>query len=170
MDDLPDYFRLKSDEKTMHYMQDIKLDSVEAAKEELSGLMADMASDHRKFYFLHIELKDSHEQVGSIGYTVISETPVGKIVQLGYFTYPKYWGNGYTSEAARRVLAFAFEENNVYRVTTGCLAENRGSERVMQKNGMIREAELKEYEWHDGKMKDRLEYRLLKNEWERMRG
>ena len=41
---------------------------------------------------------------------------------------PKYWGNGYTSEAAKRVLAFAFEENNVYRVTTGCLAENRGSE------------------------------------------
>ncbi|MBR5938411.1 MAG: GNAT family N-acetyltransferase [Clostridiales bacterium] len=50
---------------------------------------------------------------------------------------PKYWGNGYTSEAANRVLAFAFEENNVYRVTTGCLAENRGSERVMQKNERI---------------------------------
>lgn len=48
---------------------------------------------------------------------------------------PKYWGNGYTSEAAKRVLAFAFEENNVYRVTTGCLAENRGSERVVQKKG-----------------------------------
>ena len=89
--------------------------------------------------------------------------------QLGYFTYPKFWGNGYTSEAVKRVLEFAFEDNNVYRVTTGCLAENQGSERVMQKNGMIKEAELKEYEWHDGKMKDRLEYRLLKTEWESIR-
>ena len=51
-------------------------------------------------------------------------------------------------------------------MTTGCLAENKGSERVMQKNGLIKEAEHKDYEWHDGKMKDRLEYRLLKSEWE----
>ncbi len=165
MDDLPDYYRLKTDDQTMYYMQDIKLDSLDAAKEELAGLMADMNGDDRKFYFLHMELKETHEQVGSIGYTVISNTPVGKIVHLGYFTYPKFWGNGYTSEAVKRVLAFAFEENNVYRVTTGCLAENRGSERVMQKNGMVKEGELKEYEWHDGKMKDRLEYRLLKDEW-----
>lgn len=44
---------------------------------------------------------------------------------------------------------------------TGCLAENIGSERVMQKCGLIKEAEHIDYEWHDGKMKTRLEYRLL---------
>ena len=49
--------------------------------------------------------------------------------------------------------------------TTGCLAENIGSERVMQKNGLIKEAEHIDYEWHDGKMKTRLEYRLLRKEW-----
>lgn len=170
MDDLQDYYRLKSDDQTMYYMQDIRLDSLDSAKEEIAGLLADMSGEDRKYYFLHMELKETGEQVGSIGYTVINRTPVGSIVQLGYFTYPKFWGNGYTSEAVKRVLEFAFQENDVYRVTTGCLAENRGSERVMQKNGMIKEAELKEYEWHDGKMKDRLEYRLLKDEWERMRG
>ena len=58
----------------------------------------------------------------------------------------------------------------MYRVTTGCLAENIGSERVMQKNGMIKEAERPDYEWHDGKMKSRLEYRLLKNEWAERNG
>ena len=31
---------------------------------------------------------------------------------------------------------------------------------------MIKEADKKEYEYHDGKMKDRVEYRLLKREWE----
>ena len=53
-------------------------------------------------------------------------------------------------------------------VTTGCLAENKGSERVMQKNGLIKEAEHIDYEWHDGKMKTRLEYRLLKHECEQL--
>jgi ribosomal-protein-alanine N-acetyltransferase len=32
----------------------------------------------------------------------------------------------------------------------------------MQKCGMIKEADFKSYTWHDGRMKDRVEYRLLK--------
>lgn len=59
-----------------------------------------------------------------------------KTVHLGYFTYPKFWGNGYVTEALHKVLEYAFTQNDVYRVTTGCLAENIGSERVMQKNGL----------------------------------
>ena len=31
-----------------------------------------------------------------------------------------------------------------------------------------KEAEHVDWEWHDGKMKTRLEYRMLKHEWERM--
>ncbi len=168
--DFEAYFRLKSDPQTMYYLQDLWVHSRAEARSDFSDLLSDQAAPSRRFCFLHMELKGSHEQVGSIGYTVIDSTPVGKLVHLGYFTYPKHWGNGYTSEALKRLLEYAFTENNVYRVTTGCLAENRGSERVMQKNGMIREAERPDYEWHDGKLKIRLEYRLLRPEWEKARG
>ena len=48
------------------------------------------------------------------------------------------------------------------------LSENIGSERVMQKSGLIKEAEHIDYEWHDDRMKTRLEYRLLRREWESM--
>ena len=164
--DFEAYYKLKTDDQTMYYLQDIKLKSINAAKAEFMNVLDDMKCTNRKYYFLHMELKDSHEQVGSIGYTVTDETPAGKLVHMGYFTYPKFWGNGYTSEALKKVLEYAFTADNVYRVTTGCLAENIGSERVMQKNGMIREAEHVDYEWHDGKMKTRIEYRLLKKEWE----
>lgn len=166
-DDFDEYFRLKTDEKTMYYLQDIQLFSKEEADEDFQMVQEDMKKLDRKFYFLHMELKESHEQVGSVGYTVTDNTPAGKLVHAGYFTYPKFWGNGYTTEALKKVLEFAFTEHNVYRVTTGCLAENVGSERVMQKCGLIKEAEHVDYEWHDGKMKTRLEYRLLKQEWEK---
>ena len=166
--DFDAYYKLKTDEKTMYYMQDIKLDSIDDARAEFRGVIADMEKPDREFYFLHMELKDTHEQVGSVGYTVTGTTPVGKLVHLGYFTYPKFWGNGYMSEAVKKVLEFAFTKDNVYRVTTGCLAENIGSERVMQKSGLIKEAEHIDYEWHDDRMKTRLEYRLLKEEWESM--
>ena len=167
--DFDAYYKLKSDTQTMYYLQDLQARSPEGAKDEFIKVLSDQASPSRIYYFLHMERKDTHEQIGSIGYTVTDNTPVGKMVHLGYFTYPKHWGNGYTSEALKRLLEYAFTENNVYRVTTGCLAENKGSERVMQKNGMIREAEHLDYEWHDGEMKTRLEYRLLRHEWEKSR-
>lgn len=165
--DREEYFRLKNDSETMYYLQDIKFSSREEADEEFERVLEDAGKADRTFYFFHIELKDFHEQVGSIGYTVKARTPVGKIVHAGYFTYPKFWNKGYVTEALHKVLEFAFTEDDVHRVTTGCLAENIGSERVMMKCGLIKEAEHVDWEWHDGRMKTRLEYRLLKDEWSR---
>lgn len=159
------YFKLKSDPKTMYYLQDIQLFTEEEADIDFARVLKDQKSDDRKFYFLHIELKDSHEQVGSVGYTVLDDTPAGKLVGAGYFIFPQFWNHGYVTEAFGQVLEFSFLENNVYRVSTGCLSENIGSERVMQKCGLIKEAEHVDWEWHDGKLKTRLEYRLLKHEW-----
>ena len=164
-DDFSAYYKLKTDSRTMYYLQDLQIFTEEEAYEDFHIVLNDMKKPDRKFYFLHIELKDSHEQLGSIGYTVIDNTPMGKIVGAGYFIYPKFWGKGYTTEAFQRVIEFAFSANNVYRISAGCLAENVGSERVMQKCGLIKEAEHIDNEWHNGKMKTRLEYRLLKREW-----
>ena len=74
--DFEAYYKLKTDDETMYYMQDIRLDDLETAKAEFEEVLADMESEHRKFYFLHMEIKDTHEQVGSIGYTLVDETPV----------------------------------------------------------------------------------------------
>lgn len=106
--DFDEYYRLKSDSKTMYYLQDIQLFNKEEAYEDFCMVLNDMKNPDRKFYFLHVELKDSHEQVGSVGYTVMNDTPVGKLVHAGYFIYPKFWGKGYTTEAFRQVLRFAF--------------------------------------------------------------
>ena len=162
------YFKLKSDSETMYYLQDIQLKTKAEGNADFAEVLKDQTSDHRTCYFFHIELKDTHQQVGSIGYTVEATTPVGKLVGLGYFTYPTFWGKGYTTEALRRILSFAFLKDNVYRISTGCLAENIGSMKVMEKCGLIKEAEHIDYEWHDGKMKTRLEYRLLKSEWDKI--
>lgn len=167
-EDFEEYFRLKNDEKTMFYLQDIMIRDEQEAQVDFENVLLDIKAHAREFYFLHMELKDTHEQIGSVGYTVTDNTPVGKLVHVGYFSYPRYWGNGYMPEALHEVIRYAFEENDVYRIATGCLKENPGSEKVMQKCGLIKEAEHVDCEWHDGKMKTRMEYRLLKSEWERI--
>jgi len=89
------------------------------------------------------------------------------VVGAGYALLPEHRGQGYATEAFQVLIRFAFEEDAVYRMVAGCRAENRASERVMQKCGMVKEAEFKCHTWHDGQMKDRVEYRLLKDEFQK---
>jgi ribosomal-protein-alanine N-acetyltransferase len=151
----------------MRYLPDIKTGSIEESKENLMQAINDSRQENRKYYFLRIKDKLTGEHIGEAGYTVTKLTPFGKSVDLGYFIRKKHWNKGYTTEAVKRIMQFAFEADNVYRIATGCLVENQASERVMQKCGMIKEGELKDYTLHEGKLKDRVIYRLLKTEWEK---
>lgn len=169
--DEEDYYQLKSDEGAMsRYQRDIMVHSREEAHADFARVLADARKPDRSFYFFRVEERESGRQLGSAGYTVTDRTPAGKLVHAGYFYFPEFWGRGYGTEAMGEVLRFAFEEDGVYRVSTGCLAENKGSERIMQKCGMIKEAERPGWTWREGEMKTRLEYRLLREEYESMRG
>ncbi|WP_304583796.1 GNAT family N-acetyltransferase [Acutalibacter muris] len=169
--DEEEYYQLKSDEGAMlRYQSDIMVHSREESDREFAGVLEDAVKPDRQFYFFRVELKENGRQVGSVGYTVTDRTPVGKLVHAGYFYFPEFWGRGYGTEAFREVLHFAFKEGGVYRVTTGCLAENKGSERIMQKCGLIKEAEHVDWQWHEDRMKTRLEYRLLKPEYDKRNG
>ena len=163
--DIDGWHRLLSDAKTMFFLQDIMTRSLEESRLNLQAAVADAQSPDRTKYFFTVECLGTGAFVGTAGYTAEQTTPVGKHVGAGYFILPEYHGQGYMTEALREILRFAFEEDGVYRISTGCIAENRASERVMQKCGMIKEAERKAYVWHDGRLKDRVEYRLLKDEW-----
>jgi ribosomal-protein-alanine N-acetyltransferase len=163
--DIDGWHRLLSDSGTMYYLPDIITRSLDESRQNLEAAVADVQNPDRTKYFLAIEDKTAGAFIGTVGYTVTANTPVGKLVGAGYFILPEYHGQGYMTEAFKDVIRFAFEDNAVYRISTGCLSENRASERVMQKCGLIKEAEYKSYVWHDGRMKDRVEYRLLKDEW-----
>ena len=164
--DLPGWHKLMSDPKTMYFVDDIMTRSEEESRQNLSEAISDIANPNRTKYFLAMQMKNNGDFIGTIGYTVINDTPVGKLVGAGYFILPEYHNKGYTTEALRELLRFAFEDNNVYRFETGCMVENRASEKVMQKCGLIRESYKKDCVWHDGRFKDRVSYRLLRQEWQ----
>lgn len=97
--------------------------------------------------------------IGSIG--VINDN--GK-VQLGYVVSPIHWGNGYTTEACKRVLATLKTIQQLYRIGTFVDAENVASIRVLTKCGMVQEARLPK--WfrfinQDNEPKDCLLFRFL---------
>ena len=165
--DLVGWHSLISNPKTMFYLQDIMTRSKDESLRNLEVAISEAQSPSRTKYFFVIEHGKSGTFIGNIGYTILQRIPLGNIVEMGYFLLPGYQGQGYATEALTKVVQFAFEEGNVFRIATGCLKENVGSEKVMIKCGFIKEAELKSYIWHDGEMKDRVLYRLLKSEWEK---
>lgn len=165
LSDLASWHRLMSDAKVMYYLPELMTHSLDESRANLERAIAQAQDPDRTRFFFAMEHAQTGAFIGSIGYTVEQSLPVGKLVGAGYFILPQYQGQGLTTEALCALIRFGFEQGNVFRMSTGCLAQNRGSERVMQKSGMIKEAELRQYAWHDGEMKDRVCYRLLRDEW-----
>jgi [ribosomal protein S5]-alanine N-acetyltransferase len=62
--------------------------------------------------------------------------PYGQdVLELGFHLRPEYWGRGFAEEAARAVIAFAFETLGVERLFAGHHPDNGASERVLRKLG-----------------------------------
>lgn len=56
--------------------------------------------------------------------------------ELGYWIAVPYWGLGYATEAARRIVRFGFEASNVSNIHAHALTENAASRRVLEKAGL----------------------------------
>ncbi|MCL1823610.1 MAG: GNAT family N-acetyltransferase [Oscillospiraceae bacterium] len=162
--DLPEYHKMMSDKENMYFLIDIATTSLEESEESLQNAIA--VSAQGKARRLCVMLKENKQLIGSVGYEIAKETPAGKIADpMGWFIIPEYQNKGYITEAAKRVLEFAFFQDNCVRVVTGCYKDNMPTQKVMEKVGFRKEAERIEAEWHDGKMKDRLEFAINKNEF-----
>jgi [ribosomal protein S5]-alanine N-acetyltransferase len=59
----------------------------------------------------------------------------GQVLELGFHFRPQYWGQGLAQEAARAVIAFAFETLGVEGLFAGHHPENAASECLLRKLG-----------------------------------
>ncbi|MFR6334334.1 MAG: GNAT family N-acetyltransferase [Eisenbergiella sp.] len=109
-EDLESHHALLSDPEVMYYLPDIMTHSREESLKDLMISVEAITAHPRKEYFLRMEDKETGELIGETGYTVLEETPAGKLVHAGYFSRKKFWGKGYMTEAFRELLRFAFEE------------------------------------------------------------
>jgi ribosomal-protein-alanine N-acetyltransferase len=158
--DLNDLHRLWSDKETMYYLEDIITNTIDESAEHLKVGIAN-ADGH---YFCICE-KATGCIMGCIGYTITDTTPLGKIANMGYMLLPEFHRRGYMPEAVKKVIEYAFTKDDCIRITTGCIKTHEASYKVMEKSGFRKEAEKIKAQYHDGSMKDRLEYAINKDEF-----
>ena len=92
--------------------------------------------------------------------------------EIGYVFARACWHKGYATEAARRLMAYAFERLATRRIIALCDTRNAASFALMERLGMRREGEFKKNvgfktDAHGNTIwKDSYQYAILKEEFE----
>jgi ribosomal-protein-alanine N-acetyltransferase len=129
----------------------------------VAGSMAAAREAPRRTYDLAVALS-AGRLIGRCGLS-ITDPDLAEAV-LWFTLHPAFWGQGYTTEAARALVDFGFRERHLHRIWADCDPQNIGSWRVLEKIGMRREAHFRENARTDDGWADSFIYAVLAREWE----
>ncbi len=88
--------------------------------------------------------KSTEKMIGSI----IFSDFIGLRTNIGYELAQEYWNEGIMSEALGKVIPIIFNEVKVKRIQAIVFEGNIASEKVLLKQGFIKEGLLKKYSYH----------------------
>jgi RimJ/RimL family protein N-acetyltransferase len=166
-DDWQAVLRYQADARYWRFYHDAGTRGSEAgARAFVQTFIAWQREQPRTRYQLAVTLRNGGRLVGSCGLRVRRLVDHGRADagwegDIGYEIDPALWSRGYATEAARRIVAFAFAELGLHRVWSYCLAENVASARVLEKAGLRLEGRLRENEWFQERWWDSLVYGML---------
>ena len=80
-----------------------------------------------------------------IGCISLNLTSAHRRAEIGYWLGSAHWGNGYATEAARRMIQFGFEELQLNRIWGAAMTRNPASSAVLKKAGLRYEGCMKEH-------------------------
>ncbi len=132
-DDLEFFSSLMADPEVMQFSLSGPL-SPEQAKESFAKRIL-LHSQKYGFGLLAVFIQDTQDFVGFVG--LITQNIDGtEEVELAYRLLPKYWSQGFATEAARAVCEYAFQSLHIERLISIIDPQNHKSTRVANKVGM----------------------------------
>ncbi|CAK7327076.1 unnamed protein product [Dovyalis caffra] len=153
LSDIDDFLKWASDDRVTRYL---RWNSITSREEALTYLEK-VAIPHpwRRSICL-----DDH----SIGYISISpESGDDRCrARLGYALAAESWGQGMATIALRMAVSSVFKElPDLVRLHAVVEVENKGSQRVLEKVGFLKEGLLRKYGYCKGKIRDMFVYSFL---------
>ena len=87
----------------------------------------------------------------------------GKIdSELGYYLGKEFCSRGIMTEAVRQILPLSFNRLDIIRISAYTFAENIASQRVLEKNGFIKEGIARNSFFKNNKIHDEFLFSILK--------
>ncbi|GIP35949.1 GNAT family N-acetyltransferase [Paenibacillus sp. J2TS4] len=112
-------------------------------------------------YSFAVTLTESEDFLGIVGLHV---NKTHNMAELAYWIGKPYWRSGYCTEAAARVVQFAFDELELNRVFAAAMTRNPASYKVMEKIGMKHEGILRSHIRKGDTYEDLRYYGLLRSD------
>jgi [ribosomal protein S5]-alanine N-acetyltransferase len=159
--DAGDMFEYASEPLVSRYVPWEVHKSVKDTKEFLDHMMK--SYEQKKKLTWAIELKSEQKMIGTIDF--VNWMPKRYKAELAYILSHRYWGKGFTLEAARALLQYGFQEMELNKVEAPIMLDNLQSQRVVEKLGMKREGVAREHMIINGKFVDLAMYSILKSEY-----
>jgi len=133
-----------------------------AAESWIQATLATAAHGEEYTFAIRLKQPDGSDRfIGAVGIGADADAYRG---QIGYWLGKAYWGQGYMTEAVRRVIRFGFDELAMYRIYANHYDFNPASGRVMQKAGMRYEGIQRGFHRKDGRYVDALLYAILRTD------
>ena len=100
---------------------------------------------------------------GTIGFNNVSEA--NRSAMIGYWLASDQVGRGLMTACVGKLLAYAFGDLQLNRITIAAAVENRKSRAIPERFGMVREGVERQVEWLNGRFVDHVLYSLLRDEY-----
>jgi ribosomal-protein-serine acetyltransferase len=120
-------------------------------------------AESRAFDFAIRRPSEPNRHLGNVSIWYTSKPNL--VGEIGYWVRSDESGRGICTEATAHVLAIAFQELRLHRVTMRIAVGNRASERVAEKLGFFLEGTLRDEVKIGGRWLDHTVWGLLENEW-----
>ena len=118
-------------------------------------------------YHFAVELAAEEFVIGNCQLNVSQHIFHPGLGDICYTFTKRYWNRGFATETVGGVLRFGFESLHPHRIVCHMAAENVASRRVVEKNGMRREARFKEEALIQGVWHDEFLFAILDHEWQK---
>lgn len=126
-------YELSADPKVMKHIREVDSDI-----EHTKGYIVDTLNytkENPGFGMWNCFLKGSNEYIGwCVTHHIERNNKLP--IEIGYRFHQKYWGQGYATEAAKKMVQYAKEELNLEQICGITIDENKGSRRVLEKAGL----------------------------------
>src|SRR5579872_6412739 len=119
----------------------------------------------RKNFDFAIILKSENRLIGDCGIHIGSTAK--REAGMAYGLNPKYWGQGYATEASKALVEFGFLKLKLHRIWAWCDVRNTASTKVLRKAGMIREGLFRKDVHDTGTWRDSYIYAILETDSQR---
>jgi RimJ/RimL family protein N-acetyltransferase len=161
--DVEAVYAYRSREDVTRYLYDDPM-SREAVAEAIQARVGQEAfAEEGDKIFLAVERQSDGAMMGEV--SLILRSAQSRQVEIGYIFHPAFHGHGYATEAAKKLVAMAFEGAGAHRVFARCHGKNAGSRRVMERLGMRQEAHFREHLFAKGEWDEELICAILEDEW-----